>query len=95
MAQRNKVGKHATLVHKDTSTGMMVVKYHQTNVVAWNEQCIILDSNSWRTVTTKTRMNQVANQFGLGYAVFQKDFVWYVGYKNQVVPFKDDMILKR
>ena len=38
----------------------------------------MLDTCGWKSATTKTRMNQAANQFGLPYRVYQKDYVWYV-----------------
>lgn len=75
MAQQWEVGRHKTTVYNDgTHT---CVKYHQTDVVKFNEKEIILDTGGWFTATTKKRMNQASNQFGLGYHVSQMNYGWY------------------
>jgi hypothetical protein len=43
-------------------------------------------------------MNQASNQFGLGFRVYQKEWVWYVEYKGKVMPFhyiRDGVSFKR
>lgn len=61
------------------------------------------------TNTTKLRMNQAANQFGLGFGVYQKNHAWFVVIKNpdytpenglpywtdEKIPFLDGMELCR
>lgn len=74
---------------------MTKVVYHKTPVVAWDTKRIVLRSGGWMTVTTKLRMNQASNQFGLGYSVWQKDFAWFVGYQGCTLPFVDGMELMR
>ncbi len=76
MAQTQRIGTTATTV--STEGGWTRVVYHQTTVVKWNAEKIILDTGGWKTVTTKTRMNQAANQYDLGFLVYQKDFNWFV-----------------
>jgi hypothetical protein len=78
MAQVNKLGtRHTTVVRKPS--GEIRVTYHSTDVVTLDANGnITLDTGGWRTNTTKTRMNQAANQFGLGFRVHQDDFSWYV-----------------
>ena len=71
------------------------VKYHYTDVVKFNFQEIILNSGGWHTLTTKTRMNQASNQFDLGYCVSQKDFEWFVDFKDEILDFYDNMKLDR
>ena len=93
MGQTQKVGKVGTTVR--TSDGKTVVKYHKTDVVKFDERRIILNSGGWRTVTTKTRMNQASAQFGLGYGVFQEKGLWYVENKGEVLDFFDNMTLGR
>lgn len=61
--------------------------YHDTEVVLFDADTIILDHGGWRTSTTKTRMNQTATQYGLGFRVFQKDFDWFVSYRGLTVKF--------
>lgn len=76
MPQIQTIGKHKTTVK--TTNGETVVRYHETDVVVFNDIVIQLNSGGWMTATTKLRMNQASNQFNLGYRVFQKDHVWYV-----------------
>jgi hypothetical protein len=89
----NKLSAYATTVSSDSSYTR--VTYHSTDIVRWNQDRIILNSGGWRTVTTKHKMNQAANQFNLGYQVFQDDFTWYVTFNNKTVPYKDGIILDR
>ena len=60
-----------------------VVTYRGTEVVRFNDEVITLNSAGWRTVTTKLRMNQTSNQFGLDFHVYQKDFDWFVKLPGQ------------
>ena len=61
-----------------SGNGSTNVVYHTTTVVSFNSERITLDTGGWRTNTTKTRMNQAANQFDLGFNVWQKDYEWFV-----------------
>ena len=93
MTRTFEVGRvHTTIATRD---GMITVTYHQTDVVKFNENKIILNSNGYHTNTTKTRMNQASHQFALLFAVYQKDFSWFVTFKGREIPFMDGMILKR
>jgi hypothetical protein len=93
MAQQHKITGRATNIQ--TTNGNTVIRYHATDVVSFNAKEIVLNSGGWRTATTKTRMNQAAGQFDLGYSVFQKDFDWFVDYRGLVVGFEDNMRLQR
>ena len=105
MTQTNKIGKVATNVI--TASGYTCVIYHSTTVVkfSYDKKEIILNSGGWHTYTTKMRMNQAANQFGLDFVVFQRKHEWFVcyGFKKDYmthtmgwtkeVEFKDGMKL--
>lgn len=95
MAQTRKLGTRSTSIYTDPY-GDTVVVYHQTEVVRFNASRIILNSGGWRTVTTKTRMNQAANQFGLGFRVSQKKGIWTVRMPGGfILPFRDGMNFRR
>lgn len=94
MSQTRKITGRATSIGTDLN-GNMYVQYHSTRVVEWNQTSIILRSGGYQTTTTRTRMNQTANQFGLGFQVFQKSFEWFVEFKGQTLPFHDGMTLNR
>lgn len=82
-----------------------MVKYHNTVVVKFDYEKIILDNGGYMTATTKRRMNQAAETFRLGYKVRQIKGDWYVELlgvkaalsldKNEVIPFENGMIIKR
>ena len=93
MTQLNHVTKNNTCIFNDGVH--TIVKYHHTDVVKFNHQEIVLNSNGWQTYTTKVRMNQTANQFGLDYYVYQNDFTWYVRAGGFNIEFYDGMKLIR
>jgi hypothetical protein len=76
MSRHNQVGKTATSIRHEGQT--TIIRYHQTDVVTFTNDEIILKTGGWETVTTKRRMNQAAWQFGLDYGVSQRKGQWYV-----------------
>lgn len=94
MAQSQQVRGVATSIFQHD--GCTVVQYHGTIVVSFDSDTVTLNSNGWQTATTKLRMNQASNQFGLGYKVSQKDFGWFVTLPSgEVVDFEDNMTFDR
>ena len=91
MSRLDKIGTTSTTVYQSEDK-MTVVRYHKTPVVAFDAYEILLNTGGWRTATTKTRMNQASNVFGLGFTVFQKNYYWYVGFKDETIPFNEDFI---
>lgn len=90
-----RIGSHCTTVtHRP-----LRVTYHQTIVVEeQSDGRIKLDSGGWRTPTTKTRMNQAANEYHLGFAVASVKGSWRVAFEpdywaGSSIPFEDGMIL--
>ena len=74
--------------------GMTCVKLHNTIVVRFNASEVILNSGGWKTVTTKARMNQAANEYNLPYQVYQDKGEWYVNVLDKTFTFQDGMIIK-
>ena len=74
----SKIGRH------ETTIGMMPfdsdwfakVRYHDTDVVSFGLIECLLDTGGWYTPTTKKRMNQTAQEYGLDFHVFQKKQPW-------------------
>ena len=87
MPQQTQVGTHRTTI--STYDGFTNVFYHSTNVVSFNHKMIILRTGGYRTVTTKTRMNQASNQFDLGYRVYQRKGDWFVDFEGKTIEFKE------
>ena len=94
MAQTQRVSGVKTAIHHNTGkdNDRIQVWYHSTCVVEFNSHLIKLCTGGWKTVTTKRRMNQASNQFGLGYGVYQKKGDWFVDYKGKTVPFDNDVL---
>lgn len=65
-----------TKVYQENGSTKVVL--HGTVIVAFNSHRVILNSNGWRTVTTKQRMNQASKEYGLGFTVYQRNWEWYV-----------------
>lgn len=90
MAQTQRIGKTATKVIEKVE-GISVI-YHQTTVVWFNLAKIVLDTGGWFTLTTKTRMNQASNQYGLDYHVRQVKGQWFCEFKGQAIKFEGDTL---
>ena len=92
MAQTGRVSGVSTNVKEER--GWTIVRYHSTDVVRFNQHEIILNTGGWRTATTKLRMNQTANQYRLGFNVFQTKGMWHVVIQRdgRTVPFDTDTL---
>jgi len=93
MANQFKIGKGNTTVA--ATNGVTLVTFHQTVVVSFDQKIITLNSGGWLTATTKTRINQTANQFDLGFNVYQDKGKWFVKFNNETIPFADNMTFER
>lgn len=93
MAQTQKVTGVRTDIF--TEDGQTHVSYRGTRVVSFDEKTITLRSGGWETFTTKVRMNQTANQFELGFYVYQEHYTWYVNFKGERLEFSNGMTLTR
>jgi hypothetical protein len=77
MQAKNVRGMRATKIGQEGESGF--VQYHATQVCRFDACFVTLDTGGWRTVTTKDRMNYASGKFELGFRVWQRDHVWYVG----------------
>ncbi len=90
MAQTQRIGSHKTVVF--TESGITKVVYHNTAVVSFSSDEVVLNTGGYFSNTTKTRMNQAANQFDLGFRVYQKNFEWYVDFKGETMQFNGNVV---
>lgn len=93
MAQTRIIGTVGTKIIKDE--GFTMVRYHETDVVKFNDTFIMLRNDGWKTNTTKTRINQAANQFGLGFRLAQVKGDWIITQHGIDIPFYDGICLQR
>ena len=72
-----------------TETGVReaIVKLHGNHIATVGDTLQICDAG-WQTVTTKSRLNALLNEFAEGCYVFQKNFDWFLGDADgNVLPF--------
>lgn len=79
-----------------TENGVTIGRYHNTDVIKWDDKTVTLNSGGFETRTTKKRLNAASHQFGLNFSVYQKKHVWYVVLPNgNTVDFVDNMTFDR
>ena len=90
------IGRNTKITRDGYST---IVRLHGTPVVEYSAQSgvLVLNSGGWRTPTTKRRINEVANEWGLGFYVYQKNHEWYIKSDawigKEPIPFYDGVRL--
>ena len=62
----------------ETGAREAVVKLHGNHIATVGETLQICDAG-WQTVTTKSRLNALCNEFAYGCYVFQKNYEWFLG----------------
>ena len=77
------------------NNGRTVVRYHDTDVVSFSAKEITLNSDGWKTATTKRRMNQASAEFNLNYHVYQSAGEWFVEIAGVHIEFSDGMTIPR
>ena len=65
-------------VNNITGVKEAVVKLHGNHIATVGETLQICDAG-WQTVTTKSRLNALCNEFAYGCYVFQKNYEWFLG----------------
>ncbi len=69
--------------------------YYNTPIVRVRDDEIELNTGGWYTYSTKARMNQISEEFGLGYRVYSYRGTWFVNYKGKDIELVDSVILVR
>ena len=71
----------------ETGAREAIVKLHGNHIATVGDTLQICDAG-WQTVTTKSRLNALLNEFAEGCYVFQKNFDWFLGDSDgNVLPF--------
>lgn len=73
------------------------VTLYGTDIVEWNEKEVCLNTGGFDTATTRTRMNQAAHVYDLGYRVYrEKGKLWaWIRATGEKVQFVDDGVTLR
>ena len=64
------------------------------NLIAWLDTAtndLNISSAGWETVTTKSRLNAILEEFASGCRVIQRDFEWFLSDFGTLKPFVDGM----
>jgi hypothetical protein len=56
--------------------GDKILRLHNTDIIKWQGNKIILNSGGWLTSTTKSRLNEFLADYS--YCIYQKNFKWYI-----------------
>ena len=84
--------KANTSVHHHN--GVAVVRLHGNKIAEVGDDFITLFDGGWQSVTTKSRLNALMNEFcSPGEYVFQKAFQWFIKANGVTVPFQSGMKL--
>ena len=71
----------------ETGAREAIVKLHGNHIATVGDTLQISDAG-WQTVTTKSRLNALLNEFAEGCYLFQKNFDWFLGdVDGNVLPF--------
>lgn len=84
MSQTQRISKNNTTI--EISGDKTIARLHSTAIVTLHPKAVELNSGGWRTATTRTRMNQVSNEWRLGYGVYQRKGEWFVSYRSEGRP---------
>ena len=93
-AVRNKIAwsKSNTCTTFDSTIENCFVYLHGNHIATYNyaNKELSLFDGGWQSVTTKSRLNALCNEFATGFGVFQKNWEWYVSdFQKTVVDFTD------
>tara|TARA_B100001057_G_scaffold500262_1_gene614366 strand:- start:1841 stop:2158 length:318 start_codon:yes stop_codon:yes gene_type:complete len=88
---RSNFSSSNTMVQSD-ETGSMIY-LHGNHIATVKDNSIVLFDGGWQSNTTKSRLNALLDEFSYGMRVFQKQFEWFVGYKNVKEDFVSGMEL--
>ena len=93
--RKNWSGSNTTVTcyKKDGITTEVNVMLHG-NCIAWFDTAsndFNISSAGWETVTTKSRLNAILEEFCDGARVIQRDFQWFLSDFGTLKPFVDGM----
>jgi len=73
------------------TTGERVIRLHNTDILTFKGDNIILNSGGYRTTTTKDRLNRY---LPYNIRIYQKNYKWYILKDNEKIDFIDNIEIK-
>ena len=90
----NWAGSNTTVCYNDsTNCSSVYLHGHQIATLDHNSNALKLSSCGYQTNTTKSRLNAILDEVKYGCRVFQKQWNWFVSYRDETASFWDGMIL--
>ena len=80
-----------TSVHFNEEENISIVRLHGNKIAEVGDNFIRLFDGGWQTVTTKSRLNALLDEFSTGTGVIQRNFEWFLTYKNLKEDFVNGM----
>tara|TARA_B100001996_G_scaffold237335_1_gene183328 strand:+ start:942 stop:1274 length:333 start_codon:yes stop_codon:yes gene_type:complete len=76
-ARRNWSSGNTSVVIDDQNDALVYL--HGNFIAKISDRFVRLFDGGWQSVTTKSRLNALLDEFHYGSRVFQRDFNWFVG----------------
>lgn len=78
----NKINTKQSQMRVTIENDQKVVTMYSTKIVVIENDCVILNSGGWKTMTTKTAINNALKQLGYAQRVSQVKGQWFIGKKE-------------
>ena len=90
----NWAGSNTQVNYNDsTNCSSVYLHGHQIATFDHNLKAVKISSCGYTTNTTKSRLNAILDEVKYGAKVFQKQWNWFVSYRDETASFWDGMIL--
>ena len=86
---------NTSVTHSINAAGQSeaIIKLHGNHIGTVTNDTLLLFDGGWQSNTTKSRLNAFLDEFSYGMRVFQKNYEWFVSYKNVKQDFISGMEL--
>ena len=86
---------NTSVTHSINTAGQReaIIKLHGNHIATVMNDTMLLFDGGWQSNTTKSRLNALLDEFSYGMRVFQKNYEWFVSYKNVKEDFVSGMEL--
>ena len=88
--------KSNTCTTFDSTIENCFVYLHGNHIATYNyaDKELTLFDGGWQSVTTKSRLNALCNEFATGFGIFQKNWNWFISdFSGYAKEFADNTIV--
>ena len=76
-----------------TKCSQIFLHGHKIATYDYNTKAVLLSSCGYETVTTKSRLNAILHEVKYGASVYQRNWNWFVSFKQLTIDFFDGIVL--